>query len=57
MTASANPAYLGSEAAIDPEEAFVAALASCHMPTFLAVVAKKRFVVNADCLDTRTLQS
>lgn len=47
VTASANPAYLGSEAAVDPEEAFVAALASCHMLTFLAVAAKKRFVVNA----------
>ena len=46
VTASANPAYLGSEAAIDPEEAFVAALASCHMLTFLAIAAKKRFVVN-----------
>ena len=46
VTASANPAYLGSEAAVDPEEAFVAALASCHMLTFLAIAAKKRFVVN-----------
>jgi organic hydroperoxide reductase OsmC/OhrA len=47
VTASANPAYLGSEAAVDPEEAFVAALSSCHMLTFLAVAAKKRFVVDA----------
>jgi organic hydroperoxide reductase OsmC/OhrA len=47
VTASANPAYLGSEAAVDPEEAFVAALSSCHMLTFLAIAAKKRFVVNA----------
>ena len=47
VTASANPAYLGSEAAVDPEEAFVAALASCHMLTFLAIAAKKRFVVNS----------
>jgi organic hydroperoxide reductase OsmC/OhrA len=45
VTASANPAYLGSEAAVDPEEAFVAALSSCHMLTFLAIAAKKRFVV------------
>ena len=47
VTASANPAYLGSEAAVDPEEAFVAALSSCHMLTLLAIAAKKRFVVNA----------
>ena len=47
VTASANPAYLGSEAAVDSEEAFVAALASCHMLTFLAIAAKKRLVVNA----------
>jgi organic hydroperoxide reductase OsmC/OhrA len=47
VRASANPAYLGSEAAVDPEEAFVAALSSCHMLTFLAIAAKKRFVVNA----------
>ena len=42
VTASANPAYLGSEAAVDPEEAFVAALASCHMLTFLAIAAADR---------------
>ena len=47
VTASANPAYLGSETAIDPEEAFVAALSSCHMLTFLAIAAKKRLVVNS----------
>ena len=46
VTASANPAYLGSEAAVDPEEAFVAALSSCHMLTFLAIAAKKRLVVD-----------
>ncbi len=47
VSASANPAYLGSERAVDPEEAFVASLSSCHMLTFLAVAAKKRFVVEA----------
>jgi organic hydroperoxide reductase OsmC/OhrA len=44
---SANPAYLGSESAVDPEEAFVAALSSCHMLTFLAIAAKKRLVVDS----------
>ena len=32
--------------AVDPEEAFVAALASCHMLTFLYVAAKQGFVVD-----------
>jgi organic hydroperoxide reductase OsmC/OhrA len=32
--------------AVDPEEAFVAAVASCHMLTFLYVAAKQGFVVD-----------
>ena len=31
--------------AVDPEEAFVAALSSCHMLTFLAVACKKKFLL------------
>lgn len=34
-----NPNY------IDPEEAFVASISSCHMLWFLAIAAKKKFVV------------
>jgi organic hydroperoxide reductase OsmC/OhrA len=33
-------------AAVDPEEAYVAALASCHMLTFLALAARDGFVVD-----------
>ncbi|MGJ3263178.1 MAG: OsmC family protein [Salinarimonas sp.] len=33
------------EDAVDPEEAFVAAIASCHMLVFLSIAAKKRFLV------------
>jgi organic hydroperoxide reductase OsmC/OhrA len=33
--------------AVDPEEALVAALASCHMLTFLYVAAKQGFVIDA----------
>jgi organic hydroperoxide reductase OsmC/OhrA len=45
---SANPAYLGTDSGtVDPEEAFVAALSSCHMLTFLAIAAKKRLVVDS----------
>ena len=46
VRASANPAYLGSESRVDPEEAFVASLSSCHMLTFLAIAARKRYVVD-----------
>ncbi|MCA9233599.1 MAG: OsmC family protein, partial [Planctomycetales bacterium] len=34
------------EANVDPEEAFVAALSSCHMLFFLSIAAKNRYVVN-----------
>lgn len=46
LAVSAAPAYRGNPALINPEDAFVAALSSCHMLTFLAVAAKKRFVVD-----------
>lgn len=46
MRASSAPAYLGDPALVDPEEAFVAALSSCHMLTFLAIASKKRFTVD-----------
>ena len=45
VPASAAPAYHGDVDRVDPEEAFVAALASCHMLTFLAIAARKQFVV------------
>jgi organic hydroperoxide reductase OsmC/OhrA len=35
------------EANVDPEEAFVASLSSCHMLLFLAIAAKRRFVVDS----------
>ena len=46
VRASATPAYLGSDICVDPEEAFVASLSSCHMLTFLAIACKKRFTVD-----------
>jgi organic hydroperoxide reductase OsmC/OhrA len=39
------PPPLSSARAVDPEEAFVASLASCHMLFFLFHAAKKGFVV------------
>jgi organic hydroperoxide reductase OsmC/OhrA len=44
---SAAPGYRGEPERVDPEEAFVAALSSCHMLTFLAIAAKKKLVVDA----------
>jgi len=46
VTASAAPQYRGSPNCPDPEDAFVASLSSCHMLTFLAIAAKKGFVVD-----------
>jgi organic hydroperoxide reductase OsmC/OhrA len=45
--ASAAPDYRGEPERVDPEEAFVAALSSCHMLTFLAIAAKKKLVVDS----------
>jgi organic hydroperoxide reductase OsmC/OhrA len=41
VKASASPDYHGSPSCVDPEEAFVASLAGCHMLTFLAICARK----------------
>ena len=35
------------EANVDPEEAFVASLSSCHMLFFLSIAAKNKFVVDS----------
>ena len=47
IPASSAPQYLGSDTRVDPEQAFVASLASCHMLTFLAIAAKKKWVVDS----------
>lgn len=41
------PPPMSSEAAIDPEEMFVASLSSCHMLWFLSLAAEKQFVVES----------
>jgi organic hydroperoxide reductase OsmC/OhrA len=43
------PLPFSREDAVDPEEALVAAISSCHMLTFLWLAAKKRYVV--DCYE------
>jgi organic hydroperoxide reductase OsmC/OhrA len=47
VAASAAPDFLGSPSRVDPEEALVASLSSCHMLTFLAIAARKRLVVES----------
>ncbi len=39
------PAPYSNPAGVDPEEAFVAAIASCHMMTYLHVASRAGFVV------------
>jgi organic hydroperoxide reductase OsmC/OhrA len=51
VPASATPASvplpMSRAEAVDPEEAFVASLSSCHMLFFLALAAKRGFVVDS----------
>ncbi len=44
---SAAPEFGGDAALVNPEQAVTAALASCHMLTFLAVAAKARWKVKS----------
>jgi organic hydroperoxide reductase OsmC/OhrA len=45
LPSSSAPAFKGDADRVDPEEAFVASLSSCHMLTFLAICARKRLTV------------
>jgi len=55
VPASASPhvvrSPLSDPAAVDPEEAFVATLSSCHMLWFLSIAAKRGLVVESYCDD------
>jgi len=44
---SVVPLPLSVAAAVDPEEAFVASLSSCHMLVLLSIAAKRGFVVDS----------
>lgn len=46
VSASAAEEFGGSAGRVDPEQAFVASVAACHMLTFLAICARKRLVVD-----------
>jgi organic hydroperoxide reductase OsmC/OhrA len=39
------PVPLSDESAVDPEEAFIAALSSCHMLFFLSLAAKRNYII------------
>jgi organic hydroperoxide reductase OsmC/OhrA len=52
VDASAAPEYLGKEEFVNPEEAFAASLASCHLLTFLAIASFKNYHVKAYTDDT-----
>lgn len=41
------PVPMSDESAVDPEEAFVASLSSCHMLWFLSIAAKRGFIVDS----------
>lgn len=47
IPASAAPKYRGDASRIDPEEAFVASVASCHMLTLLAIASRKRMTIES----------
>jgi len=47
LAASSAPEFRGEDDRVNPEEAFVAALSSCHMLTFLAICARKRLTVDS----------
>ena len=40
------PVPMSDASALDPEEAFVASLSSCHMLWFLSIAAKRKFCVD-----------
>ncbi|WP_341525231.1 OsmC family protein [Nostoc sp. UHCC 0302] len=41
------PVPYSNPACVDPEEAFVASLSSCHMLWFLSIAAKNKFVIES----------
>lgn len=40
------PVPYSVEANVDPEEAFIASLSSCHMLFFLSIAAKRKFIID-----------
>ena len=57
VPASSSPAVVplpySESRAVDPEEAFVASVASCHMLWFLSIAAQRKFCVDSYVDDAR----
>ncbi|MCP4848514.1 MAG: OsmC family peroxiredoxin [Verrucomicrobiaceae bacterium] len=47
LNASAAPSFLGDEELVDPEQAYVASLSSCHALTFLAICSMQGIAVES----------
>ncbi len=47
IQASAAPEYIGKAEFVNPEEAFLASLSSCHLLTFLAIASFRKFIVTS----------
>ena len=47
IKATAAPEFLGNPELVDPEQAFVASIASCHSLTFLAIWALQKIEVDS----------
>jgi len=47
LEASATQEFRGTPERVDPEEAYVAAISSCHMLTFLAIAAHRKWIVDS----------
>ncbi len=43
---SASPEFNGDPHYMDPEQAFIMSLSSCHMLTFLAIASNNGFIIN-----------
>ncbi len=41
------PLPMSDESAVDPEEAYIASLSSCHMLWFLSIAARKKYIVES----------
>jgi len=41
------PLPMSNESAVDPEEAFIASLSSCHMLWFLSIAVEKNYIVES----------
>ena len=46
VCSSSAPEFHGDPRCLDPEQAFVMSLASCHLLTFLAIASKKGYTVD-----------